>query len=339
MRFLRGYRGALLVISHDLDLLDEAITRVLHLDRGNEEATGGLIEYRGTYSQYLAARAKDEVRLTKLAAEQKAEIDRLQFRADQFRHKATKARMALSMDKRVSRLRDALVEAPTAQRKLRVQFPEPPHCGRVVLEVDGLAKGYGGPLVFSDVTFDVGRGERLLVLGLNGAGKTSLLRILADVSTSDAGEVRFGHDVVAGYYAQEHEGLDPHRTLLDHIKESAPLLTEATQRGLLGMFGLTGEKAFQEAGTLSGGEKTKLALSLLVAGRRNLLLLDEPTNNLDPPSRESVADALASWPGAMVIVSHDEGFVARLQPDRVLLMPDGELDYWSEDLLDLVALA
>jgi ATPase subunit of ABC transporter with duplicated ATPase domains len=209
----------------------------------------------------------------------------------------------------------------------------------VVLEVEGLAKGYGGPPVFADVTFDVGRGERLLVLGLNGAGKTSLLRVLAGQAQADAGEVRFGHDVVAGYYAQEHEGLDAQRNLVEHVRQEAPLLSESGWRGLLGMFGLTGDKAFQEAGTLSGGEKTKLALCQLVAGRRNLLLLDEPTNNLDPPSREAVAESLAAWPGAMVIVSHDEAFVARLQPDRVLLMPDGDLDYWTDDLLDLVGLA
>lgn len=338
MRFLRAYRGALLVISHDLELLDEAITRVLHLDRPGEESTGTLVEYRGTYSQYLAARARDEVRLAKLASEQHAEIDRLQARADQFRA-GTKARMAQSMDKRIARIRDELVDAPKQRRSIKVTFPEPPHCGRVVLDVDHLTKGYGGPPVFTGVTFDVGRGERLLVLGLNGAGKTSLLRILAGQAEADAGTVQFGHDVVAGYYAQEHEGLDPYRSLLDHIREQAPLLTEAVQRGLLGMFGLSGDKAFQEAGTLSGGEKTKLALAQLVAGRRNLLLLDEPTNNLDPPSRTAVADALASWPGAMVIVSHDEAFVRRLRPDRVLLMPDGDLDYWTDDLLDLVALA
>ena len=178
MRFLRAYRGALLVISHDLDLLDEAITRVLHLDRPGEESTGTLIEYRGTYSQYLAARARDEVRLAKLAAERHAEINRLQSRADQFRA-GTKARMAQNMDKRIARIRHDLIEAPKERRSIKVKFPEPPHCGRVVLDVEHLTKGYGGPPVFTDVTFDVGRGERLLVLGLNGAGKTSLLRILA----------------------------------------------------------------------------------------------------------------------------------------------------------------
>jgi ATPase subunit of ABC transporter with duplicated ATPase domains len=123
------------------------------------------------------------------------------------------------------------------------------------------------------------------------------------------------------------------------MSEAAPRLDNQMRRRLLGTFGLSGDKVFQDAATLSGGEKTKLALSLLVAGRHNLLLLDEPTNNLDPPSREAVAAALARWAGTMVIVSHDTGFVRDLAPDRVLLMPEGDVDFWSDDLLDLVELA
>ena len=230
------------------------------------------------------------------------------------------------------------MDAPTAARHLKVTFPVPPSSGRVSLEVTKLTKSYGGPAVFTDVSFDLGRGERLLVLGLNGAGKTSLLRILAGQSTADTGEVRFGHQVDPGYYAQEHEGLVPERSLLDHMREQAGR-PDAELRSLLGMFGLTGDKAHQEAGTLSGGEKTKLALAQLVAGRHNLLLLDEPTNNLDPPSRTAIGDALAAWPGSMVVVSHDAEFVARLSPNRVLVMPDGDLDYWNDELLDLVTLA
>ncbi len=165
---------------------------------------------------------------------------------------------------------------------MKVRFPDPPKAGRTVLEVDSLGKSYGDNVVFSDVTFDVGRGERLLVMGLNGAGKTSLLRILAGVSEPNAGSVSFGLNVVPGYYAQEHEGIVSGRTLLDHVREASPELGDEFRRSLLGMFGLTGEKVFQDAITLSGGEKTKLALTQLVAGRHNLLLLDEPTNNLDP---------------------------------------------------------
>jgi ATPase subunit of ABC transporter with duplicated ATPase domains len=251
-----------------------------------------------------------------------------------------RARQAKSLDTRVARLRATATTGPTRERGLRLRLPPPPHAGRVVLEVEGLAKGYGGPPVFEDITFDVGRGERLLVLGLNGAGKTSLLRILAGTSTADAGIVREGLGVSVGYYAQEHEGVLAGRDVLSHVAEAGPPERAVReQRGLLGMFGLTGDKAEQDAGTLSGGEKTRLALAVLVAGRHNLLLLDEPTNNLDPPSRTAAADALAGWGGAMVIVSHDPEFVQALRPDRVLLMPDGDVDAWSDDVLDLVALA
>ena len=342
MQFLRSYRGALLVISHDLDLLDEAITRVLHLDRPDEDGVGHLVEYKGTYSQYLAARAADEERQGRLAARQAKEIARMQRFVDRFGAKATKASLAHSMEKRIDRLAAEQVDAPRAARVLRVRFPQPPTPGRTVIEVAGLAKSYGGPPVFTDVSFDLGRGERLLVLGLNGAGKTSLLRILAGELAADDGTVSFGHQVAHGYYAQEHDNLRVGDTLLDNIRREVPpgiVLTETQLRGLLGMFGLSGEKVFQEAGTLSGGEKTKLALAMLMVGRNNLLLLDEPTNNLDPGSRQSVADALGDWPGAIIFVSHDTEFVEHLAPTKVLLMPDGDVDYFSPSWLDLVALA
>jgi ATPase subunit of ABC transporter with duplicated ATPase domains len=334
MGFLKTYRGALLVVSHDLELLDEAITRVLHLD----EAT--MVEYKGTYSQYRDARAKDEVRLAKLVDRQQSEIKRLSDLAQSMRHQTAKrARVAKSLDKRVGRLQAAAVDGPgKGERKYKVRFPEPPHTGRLVLEADGLAKSYGGPPVFDDVSFSVERGERLLIMGLNGAGKTSLLRILAEQSSPSAGSFRLGLGVSPGYYAQEHEGIRPGVAVLDHMRErSAAPVTEL--RGLLGMFGLVGEIAFQDASTLSGGEKTKLALAQLVAGGHNLLLLDEPTNNLDPPSREAIGRALSAWPGAMILVSHDVGFVSELSPARALLMPDGTEDAWSDDLLDLVAMA
>jgi ATPase subunit of ABC transporter with duplicated ATPase domains len=333
MGFLRTYRGALLVVSHDLDLLDEAITRILHLDEGR------MVEYKGTYSQYRTARAADEERQAKQSAEQSAEIKRLSSLADSMRGQTAKrARTAKSLDKRVARLEDARVSGPSKERHLAVRLPEPPHAGRVVLEVDDLAKAYEGPPVFEDVSFALERGERLMVMGLNGAGKTSLLRILAGQSEADLGTVRFGRDVSVGYYAQEHENIANGVTLLDHLQAEAdrPLVE---LRSLLGMFGLYGDMAFQDAGTLSGGEKTKLSLSLLTAGRHNLLLLDEPTNNLDPPSRTAVATALAGWSGSMVIVSHDPEFVRALEPQRVLMMPEGTLDYWSDELLDLVAMA
>ena len=333
MGFLRSYRGALLVVSHDINLLDEAITRVLHLDEGT------MVEYKGTYSQYVAARRMDQERQARLAERQQAEMNRLSRLADSMRGQTeNRARKAKMLDHRVERMAAEAIVAPKRERRYNVKFPPPPHSGRLVLDVEGLTKGYGGPPVFDDVTFGIERGERLLVMGLNGAGKTSLLRILAGVTTADAGSFRFGVGVSCGYYAQEHEGIRSGVDVLAHMIEQANR-PEVELRSLLGMFGVTGEMAFQDAGTLSGGEKTKVALAQLVAGRHNLLLLDEPTNNLDPPSRDAIGRALASWPGAMVIVSHDPGFVAELEPQRVLMMPDGTLDYWSDDLLDLVAMA
>ncbi|MFO7279029.1 MAG: ABC-F family ATP-binding cassette domain-containing protein [Thermoanaerobacterales bacterium] len=337
--FLRSYKGALLVVSHDLELLDESITRVLHLDRPGESDVGELTEYKGTWSQYKAARERDEARRAKIAARQQAEIARLQALVDRWGAKASKAAFARSLETRIERIRAEAVEAPRARRGMRLRLPPPPPSGRTVLTIEGLAKSYDGPPVFEDLAFDVGRGERVLVLGLNGAGKTSLLRILAGVTEPDRGRVVWGHQVSVGYYAQEHEGIRRGASVLDHMTEASPGLAIPDRRRLLGMFGLSGDKVHQDASTLSGGEKTKLALALLVAGRHNVLLLDEPTNNLDPPSREAVAAALASWGGTMVMVSHDTGFVRDLAPDRAVLMPDGDVDLWSDDLLDLVELA
>ena len=333
MGFLRSYRGALLVVSHDLVLLDEAITRVLHLDEGE------VLAYKGTYSEYREARRRDEQRLRKLAERQESEIRRLSTLADVMRRQTEKrARTAKALDKRVERLRSEAVTGPKRERRMRVRLPDPPHAGKVVLEAEALAKGYDGPPVFADVSFILGRGERLLIMGLTGAGKTSLLRILAGETTADAGDFRFGAGVSPGYYAQEHEGITAGVDVLTHVRDGSTA-TDPELRSLRGMFGLSGEIAFQDARTLSGGEKTKLALAQLVSGRHNLLLLDEPTNNLDPPSRQGVATALQSWPGTMVIVSHDTEFVEMLLPDRVLMLPEGTMDYWSDDLLELVSLA
>ncbi len=339
LQYMRSYRGALLVISHDLGLLDEAITRVLHLDREQEEATGRLIEYRGSYSQYLKAREEDEARRGALAVRQAKEIARLTAQADSMRGQTAKrARVAKNLDARAKRIEAARVDAPTKRRRLDLRLPDPPPIGRTALEATSLHKSYGPLDVFEDVTFDVGRGERLLIIGLNGAGKTTLLKIIAGRVSPDLGEVRLDGRARPGYYAQEHEGITPGRSLLEHMSENTAI-GEQQARAVLGMFGLSGDKVAQDAATLSGGEKTKLALAQLVAGGHNLLLLDEPTNNLDPGSRTAVGEALSGWPGTMVLVSHDVEFVRALQPDRALTMPEGTLDAFDEDMLDLVELA
>ncbi|CAB5001759.1 unannotated protein [freshwater metagenome] len=330
------------MISHDLELLDEAITRVIHLDRPDEDDTGVVYEYRGTYSQYKRSRAEDEARAEKKAMMQAKEVNRLQEVVDRFGAKASKATMAHSIEKRIARIESEGSGVRKKDRVLHVKFPEPPQSGITVVTTKGLSKGYGGPPVFEDVSFDLGRGERLLVLGLNGAGKTSLLRILAGATQANIGDIEWGYNVAVGYFAQEHDTIDPQQSLMWHMRRELPNgsgLTETQLRALLGMFGLQGSKVFQESGSLSGGEKTKLTLAMLMVGRNNVLLLDEPTNNLDPSSREAVAEALENWPGAIIMVSHDEDFVKRVVPTKVLLMPDGQVDYYSKEWLDLVSLS
>jgi len=222
----------------------------------------------------------------------------------------------------------------------KIRFPTPAPCGKVPLRAEDLSKSYGSLEVFTDVTLAIDKGSRVVILGLNGAGKTTLLRILGGIEPSDTGAVQPGHGLRLGYYAQEHETLDVSRSVLDNMMTAAPDDMSATDaRKILGSFLFTGDDVDKPAKVLSGGEKTRLALAMLVVSAANVLLLDEPTNNLDPASRAEVLAAIHSFAGAIVLVTHDEGAVDALEPDRVLLLPDGVEDLWTPDYADLVALA
>jgi len=186
------------------------------------------------------------------------------------------------------------------------------------LTASDLSKSYGSLEVFTDVDLAVDKGSHVVVLGLNGAGKTTLLRILAGVDDPDTGHVVAGHGLRLGYYAQEHETLDIGRSVLANMKTAAPELADTDVRKVLGSFLFSGDEVDKPASVLSGGEKTRLALAMLVSSSANVLLLDEPTNNLDPASRAEVLSAIKRYPGAIVLVTHDEGAVRALDPRRVL---------------------
>ncbi len=332
IEYLSTYRGGMLVVSHDLPLLDEAITSVLALEHGELEA------YRGNYSHYLIERDRRREQKERARKHQDEAIARLEENIRRFKGTTEKmAKVARAMETRVDRMKRELVEVQRSGKKVRVGFPQPEPSGRVPLAATGLAKAFGDNLVFVDIEFAVERGERMLLIGLNGAGKTTLLRILAGVETADLGEVSLGHNASLGYYAQEHEQITEGTSVFDHMRKAARL-PDQTLRSLLGTF-LLADKIDQDASTLSGGEKTKLALAMLVAARPNVLLLDEPTNNLDPQAKEALLDALTVYDGTVILVSHDTDFVAQLVPDRAILMPDGEMRFFDEELLDLVSLA
>ena len=333
--FLASYKGGLIVISHDTALLEKTVNKVLHLDANRAE----IDVYNMGWRAYLLQRETDEKRRKRerMNAENKAKT--LTDQANRMRAKATKAQAAQSMLKRAERLM-AGVEAERRDDKVaRIKFPAPAPCGKTPLTAAELSKSYGSLEVFTDVDLAIDKGSRVVILGLNGAGKTTLLRILAGVDASDTGEVVPGHGLKIGYYAQEHETLDTERTVLENMQSAAPQLTDTDARSVLGAFLFSGDDAHKPARVLSGGEKTRLALASLVVSSANVLLLDEPTNNLDPASREEVLAAIRSYEGAIILVTHDEGAVTALEPERVLILPDGVEDLWNDGYADLVALA
>jgi ATPase subunit of ABC transporter with duplicated ATPase domains len=332
---LRTYRGGLIVISHNTDLLEEIVGKVFHLDAERS----ALDIYNVGWKAYLTQRETDARRRRREAQNAERQAAALQSQADRMRAKATKARAAHNMERRAERLLAGVAVERAPERVARLRFPMPAPCGKIPLSARGLSKSYGSLEVFTDVDVMVDRGARIVVLGLNGAGKTTLLRLLAGLERSDTGEVTPGHGLRLGYYAQEHETLDVEASVLDNMRSAAPDLAESEQRRILGSFLFTGDAVAKPAGVLSGGEKTRLALALLVVSGANVLLLDEPTNNLDPASREEILSALHHYRGAIVLVTHDEGAVEALAPERVILLPEGVEDNWSEGLSDLVALA
>lgn len=332
MEYLASYTGGLLVVSHDLPLLDESITSVLALEGATLEM------YRGNYSFFLAERERRRAQRERERKHQDERIAQLEATVRRFKGTTEKmAKRAKAMQTRADKLKTDLTEIGPRDRRVAVSFPQPEPSGRTPLEAAGLAKAFGDNLVFVDVDVAVERGERLLIMGLNGAGKTTLLRILAGVAEADLGEVTLGHKASLGYYAQEHEQIHAGQTVLDHMR-SVSDQPDQTLRTVLGHF-LLADKVEQDAATLSGGEKTKTALAQLVLSRPNVLLLDEPTNNLDPQAKEALLDALHTYAGTIILVSHDTDFVADLAPDRAIMMPEGDTMYFDESMLDLVALA
>lgn len=333
--FLRAYPGGVLMISHSSDLLADTVTKVFHLDANRAE----LDQYAMDWKRYLVQRETDEKRRKRERANAERKAESLMAQADKMRAKATKATAAQNMAKRAERLLAGLEEERAGDRVARIEFPTPAPCGKTPLTAHDLSKSYGSLEVFSSVDLAIDRGSRVVILGLNGAGKTTLLRLLSGIEKADTGKVVPGHGLRLGYYAQEHETIDANRSVLSNMVSAAPDLNDTQVRSVLGGFMFSGDDVDKPAGVLSGGEKTRLALAMLVVSAANVLLLDEPTNNLDPASRAEVLKAIRNYAGAIVLVTHDEGAVEALEPDRVLLLPDGVEDLWNADYADLISLA
>ncbi|WP_405865770.1 ABC-F family ATP-binding cassette domain-containing protein [Streptomyces sp. NBC_00005] len=330
--FLTDCQSGLVLISHDTSLLSDTVNRVFHLDPQRRT-----IDVHNTgWDAYLAQRDADERRRTRERAHAERKAASLHAQANRMRARVSTAVAAKNMARRADRLLTDLEPARRADKVARIRLPEPAPCGRIPLGAVGLTKVYGDHRVLDGVDLAVERGSRLVVLGPNGAGKTTLLRILAGRVAPDSGRVAPGHGLRIGYFAQEHDTLEPELTVAEHLASAAPHLTDGEVRRVLGLFLFSGGDAHKRVAVLSGGEKTRLALAGLVHSGANVLLLDEPTNNLDPASRAEVLAAVGTYPGAIVMVTHDVAAIEALRPDRALLLPESEQDVWSEDYLELV---
>jgi ATPase subunit of ABC transporter with duplicated ATPase domains len=333
--YLKTYKGGFIVISHDVGLMEECVNKVFYLD-ANRTA---IDIYNVGWNAYKLQRETDERRRKRERANAEKKASTLHAQADKMRAKATKTVAAQNMARRADKLLAGLENVRQADKVAKLRFPEPAPCGKTPLMATGLSKSYGSLEIFTDVNLAIDKGSRVVILGFNGAGKTTLMRLLAGVEEPDTGKLEPGHGLKIGYYAQEHDMLDPDRTVLENMRSSAPELDLVQVRKVLGSFLFSGDDVDKPAGVLSGGEKTRLALATLVVSSANVLLLDEPTNNLDPASRAEILDALHNYAGAVVMVTHDEGAVQALEPERVILLPDGDEDLWNEGYADLVSLA
>ena len=331
--YLKRFEGGFLVISHSTELLDEVVNKVWHLDA----QLGQIDMYSLGWKAYLHQRVVDEERRRREreVAEKKAE--RLMKQGIRLHAKATKAVAAQNMMRRAERLLAETSEAEKKEKVADIRFPEPAPCGRTPIMAKDISKAFGSNIVFAGINLAIDKGSRVVILGYNGAGKTTTLRILAGEEQPDTGEVVYGHGCKIGYFAQEHDTLDMDATVLENLQHVAPELDDTHTRSILGSFLFSGDDVMKPTKVLSGGEKTRLALATLVTSRANVLLLDEPTNNLDPVSRDEILKAIAKYEGAIVLVTHDEGAVEALNPERVLLMPDGDEDLWNDGYLELVA--
>lgn len=334
MDFLSSTSAGVLVVSHDIALMDSSLTRVLALEDGRLE------QYNGTYTQYLKARDEREEMRARQAAVVAKEIGRLSDTKAKFmKATASVAKKRHALERRINNLAKELHEkAPKVKaREVNFTFPAPIRTGDIALTVTDVSKSFDGRKIFEPISLIVERGDFILIAGKNGAGKTTLLRCIMGMYERESGTIKPGQNATLGFYAQEHEDIDPNASVLSQMVNASPRMAQAELRSVLAHFGLYGDVADQSAGTLSGGEKTKMALARLMVSNANVLLLDEPTNNLDPASIEALLGALQSYEGTIILVSHDTDFVTQLAPTRVIHLPDGTVSHFAPEMLRTIA--
>ena len=318
--YLLNYKGAVLIVAHDRYFLDKIITKTIELDNGN-----GMV-FSGNYSAYAEKKAKLREDMMKAYYKQQKEIAHQEevikklksFNREKSIKRAESREKALNKIKRINK-------PFTIDNEIKIKFTPVIESGNDVLAAEGLAKAFGDNRLFSNIGFDIKKGERVAIIGDNGCGKTTLLKIINDVIPADSGTIRLGTNVYIGYYDQEHEQLEPDNTLYEEISDEYPDMTTTEIRNLLAAFLFTGDDVFKLVKEISGGERSRLALAKLMLSDANFLILDEPTNHLDILSKELLEDALKNYTGTVLYVSHDRYFINQTAT-RILNITSGRAD-------------
>ena len=315
-RYLKDYPGTILTIAHDRVFLDKIVNQIAELSNHR------LTVYKGNYSYYLAEKERRLEALKKQMALQRAEIKKTQEFIERFRFKATKAKQVQSRLKMLERFE--IVELEKGEKRVHIRFPEAPKSGRVVVAARQISKNYGDLNVFTAIDLTIHRGEKIALVGVNGAGKSTLARILSGTEEPSSGQIQYGLNVSMAFFSQESaQNLDYRRTVWDEVRLTGTRSNDQERRNLLGAFLFSGDDVYKEISVLSGGEKSRLALLKILLQDSNLLILDEPTNHLDLKTKDIFQNALLSYTGTVVIVSHDRFFLDRLV-HRVIEIREGQ---------------
>jgi ATP-binding cassette subfamily F protein 3 len=324
--YLRTYPNGYILISHDRYFLDVTVDKIIEI------WNKGLHVYHGNYEKYLQQKAERRAQIEAAYRNQRERIEQLEAFINRFRYQATKAKQVQSRIKELDKIER--IEIPNEEPIIHFTFPQPPPSGRTVVEVSGLSKSYGPKQVLNDVSFTIDRGDRIALVGVNGAGKSTLIRLLSGQDAPTTGTLKLGHNVLAEYFAQDqYKVLDPSAHMLSDIGSIAPKVPQTELRSLLGCFLFSGDDVFKTLGVLSGGERNRYALAKILVSPANFLLLDEPTNHLDLRAKDVLLEAITSFTGTVIFVSHDRYFIDRLAT-RVFEVTDGKVNVYPGNYED-----
>ncbi|MGI5827659.1 MAG: ribosomal protection-like ABC-F family protein [Patescibacteria group bacterium] len=334
MDFLSRYPKTVLLVSHDLPLINNSIDKVLAINIQYQT----IEEYNGNYQTFQKLKKqRDELLRRQIQNEQKhiARMKESLVKMARFTSKKG-VRQRTMLKKRIQKLEDTLPELPQEVKRIKLRLPEPSHIGQLPLMLKHISKSYGTNPVLTDVSLSVQRGERIALIGPNGAGKSTLIKVALGILEPDSGQINRNENLKIGYYSQEFEAFDMNLTLMQTMEEKAHL-SEKLSRGVLARFMFPREKVNQRVGTLSGGEKTRLSIALLLLKVNNLLVLDEPTTYLDVMSQRVILDALKEYKGTMLVVSHTREFIEELKPSRALFLPQNRVAFWEPEMAKFVS--